>query len=122
SNSMRLQVLWSDLKPPQKPTNPTAQIIRKSGSSVSISLADEDTTLDFRGKTVEEALEQLESALDLALHKKEDRVKIIHGHGTEALKKSIRTYLSRSLYVRKWKAGSQEHGGDGVTWVEIGKD
>lgn len=122
SNSMRLQVPWFDLKPPQKPINPTAQIIRKSSSSVSVSLSDEDTTLDFRGKTVEEALEELETALDLALQKKDDRVKIIHGHGTEALKKAIRTYLSRSLYVKKWKAGSQEHGGDGVTWAEIGKD
>lgn len=122
SNSMRLQVPWYNLKPPQKPVNPTAQIIRKGASSISVSLADEETTLDFRGKTVEEALEELESALDLALKQNEDRVKIIHGHGTEVLKKSIRTYLSRSLYVRKWKAGTQEHGGDGVTWVEIGKE
>ena len=51
----------------------------------------------------------------------EDRLKIIHGHGTESLKKAIRTYLSRSIYVKKWKAGSAETGGDGVTWVELGQ-
>ncbi len=76
--------------------------------------------MDLRGKSVEEALEDLEIALDSAFTQKEERMKIIHGHGTEALKKSVRTYLSRSVYVKKWKAGSPEQGGDGITWVEIG--
>ena len=82
---------------------------------------DDDKTLDLRGKTVDEALEDLEIALDSAFAQKEDRMKIIHGHGTEALKKSVRTYLSRSIYVKKWKAGAAEQGGDGITWVEIGE-
>jgi DNA mismatch repair protein MutS2 len=76
-------------------------------------------TLDIRGKTVEDSLELLEVELDQASVKKEDRIKIIHGHGTEALKKAIRAYLSRSLYVKKWKAGSPDQGGDGMTWVEL---
>jgi DNA mismatch repair protein MutS2 len=80
-----------------------------------------DRVLDLRGKTVDDAVSELEVALDLATAQSEDRLKIIHGHGTETLKKSIRTYLSRSVYVKKWKAGSKETGGDGVTWVELGQ-
>ncbi|UOF02619.1 endonuclease MutS2 [Bdellovibrio reynosensis] len=120
SGSVRLQLNWQDLKPPGKPQNPTAQLVRQS-SPFAAAIADEDRTLDLRGKTVEDALSDLELALDKAATSKEDRIKIIHGHGTEALKKAVRTYLSRSIYVKKWKAGSPEGGGDGITWVELGE-
>lgn len=121
SNSIRLNLMWSDLKPPEKALNPTAQLVRKS-SSFSAALVDNDRTVDLRGKTVEEALEELEIALDKSSLNKEDRIKIIHGHGTEALKRSVRTYLSRSVFVKKWKAGSPETGGDGITWAELSNE
>lgn len=120
SGSIRLQLQWQDLRPPGNPQNPTARLIRQS-SNITVGLSDEDRTLDLRGKTVEEALSELEVALDKASTAREDRMKIIHGHGTEALKKAVRTYLSRSMYVKKWKAGSPEGGGDGITWVELGE-
>ena len=119
SQSIRLQVMWTELKPPLKAINPTQNLARRSGSARA-TFIDEDRSLDVRGKTVTEALEELEVSLDLATSQNEDRIKIIHGHGTETLKKSIRTYLSRSVYVKKWKAGSAETGGDGVTWAELG--
>lgn len=120
SQSIRLQIPWTDLKPALKAANPTSQLMRRSGHS-QVSFADTDRSVDLRGKTVEEAISQLELALDRATELNEDRLKIIHGHGTETLKKSIRTYLSRSVYVKKWKAGNAETGGDGVTWVELGQ-
>jgi DNA mismatch repair protein MutS2 len=119
SQSIRLQVHWTELKPAHKYANPTSQLVRRSGASA-VSLVDQDRTVDLRGKTVEEALSSLENALDLASSQEEDRMKVIHGHGTEALKKSIRSFLSRSVYVKKWKAGTPDSGGDGVTWVELG--
>ena len=100
-------------------TNPTAEILRRSGP-VTVALHDSDRVIDLRGMTVEESIEQLEMSLDQASASQEDRIKIVHGHGTEALKKAVRTYLSRSVYVKKWKAGSPEQGGDGVTWAELG--
>jgi len=118
SQSIRLQLPWTELKPALKMTNPTNQLASRSGSS-RVSFLNEDRTIDVRGKTVEDAISDLEMALDQASVNKEDRLKIIHGHGTEALKKALRTYLSRSVYVKKWKAGNSETGGDGVTWVEI---
>ncbi len=121
SNSIRLQLHWQELRSPGKPQNPTAQLVRKS-SSFTVALHDEERILDLRGKTVEDALEDLEVALDKAAQVREDRLKVIHGHGTEALKKAVRTHLSRSVYVKKWKAGSPESGGDGITWVELNLD
>lgn len=123
SQSIRLQIHYSELKPAQKFSNPTSQLVQRSGSThggASIAFMDEDRVIDLRGKPVEAALSELEMALDRASSSKEDRLKLIHGHGTEALKKAIRTYLSRSIYVKKWKAGTSESGGDGVTWVELG--
>lgn len=118
SHSMRLFLPWQELRPPRQSHNPTAQILRRS--SISVALTDQERVIDLRGRRVEEAIESLEMELDSASLQHEDRVKIIHGHGTEALKRAVRTYLSRSVYVKKWKAGSHESGeGDGVTWVEI---
>lgn len=119
SQSMRLQVHWTDLKPALKFNNPTGQQLRKTTFSSATQL-DQDYVLDLRGKTVDEAVSLLEVALDNATTKQTDRMKIIHGHGTDALKKAVRTYLSRSVYVKKWKSGNSESGGDGVTWVELG--
>lgn len=119
SQSLRLQLPWTELKPAQKAQNPTANLVRKTGQA-QVTVLDSDRTLDFRGKTVDEAISELEITLDRATEQNEDRLKIIHGHGTETLKKAIRTYLSRSVYVKKWKAGTSTTGGDGVTWVELG--
>ncbi len=120
SQSIRLQIHWNELKPAHKAQNPTATLARRSGQ-VQVTILDADRILDVRGKTVDDALSELEVALDLATAQSEDRMKIVHGHGTETLKKSVRTYLSRSVYVKKWKAGTPESGGDGVTWVELGQ-
>jgi DNA mismatch repair protein MutS2 len=120
SGSVRLQLNWQDLRPSNKPQNPTSFLVRQR-SQYAVPLMDEDRTLDLRGKTIQEALSDLEEALDKATQAREGRIKIIHGHGTEALKKAVRTYLSRSIYVKKWKAGSQENGGDGITWAELGE-
>lgn len=127
SQSLRLQLPWSELRPALKPSDPTSSLVRRSATQPAqkgvfqTGFVDSDRTLDLRGKTTEEAISQLEITLDRITLQNEDRLKIIHGHGTEALKKSIRTYLSRSIYVKKWKAGSSETGGDGVTWVELGQ-
>lgn len=118
SNSLRMMVNWKELKLADATHNPTAKLVRQS-SPFTAALADTDRSLDVRGMTVQEALELLETQMDLAVSNQEGRMKIIHGHGTEALKKAIRTQLSRSHFVTKWKAGSPEQGGDGVTWVEM---
>lgn len=117
SNSMRLMVPWQQLRPPHQAANPTTEIVRRAGE-VSSHL-DQDRTVDMRGQSLEEALRLLEVQLDTAVLNQEARIKIVHGHGTDTLKKGLRSYLSRSVYVKKWKAGTPETGGDGVTWAEL---
>jgi DNA mismatch repair protein MutS2 len=122
SNSMRLMAPWDELKSPQAASNPTLNVIRQSKTAGLNNVAasiDNDRTVDVRGLTVQEAIERLESELDTASVHGQSRVRVIHGHGTEALKRGVRQFLSRSLYVKTWKAGTPESGGDGITWVEI---
>jgi DNA mismatch repair protein MutS2 len=118
SNSMRLMVHWQSLKPPLTQTNPTQTLLRRA-SGVSVTMVDNERSIDVRGKSVEDAVALLETQLDAAALNQETRVKIIHGHGTDTLKKAVRAHLSRSLYIKKWRAGGAETGGDGVTWADL---
>ncbi len=118
SNSMRLFVSWKDLRASQNISNPTQNIVRRTAGA-QVTLQDTDRVIDVRGHKVDDAISQIEIQLDAAALNSEDRVKIIHGHGTEALKRAIRAHLSRSIYVKKWKAGPAETGGDGITWAEL---
>ncbi|MEK7358579.1 MAG: Smr/MutS family protein, partial [Bdellovibrionota bacterium] len=87
--------------------------------AVQVTLVDTERVIDVRGKSAEDAIGQLETQLDAAALNNEDRVKIVHGHGTEVLKRAVRAHLSRSVYVKKWKAAGPVTGGDGVTWAEL---
>lgn len=118
ANSLRLSLHWTQLRPPQSISNPTQSIVRRT-SGVAVTLQDIERSIDVRGKSIDDALALLETQLDAAALNNEDRVKIVHGHGTEALKRAVRTHLSRSIYVKKWKAAGPETGGDGVTWAEL---
>ena len=75
--------------------------------------------LDLRGMRVEEALDEVEHHLDLAVRRNINQFTIIHGHGTGALKKAIRDYLNDSPYVSKFRAGEDTEGGDGVCIVDV---
>jgi DNA mismatch repair protein MutS2 len=46
---------------------------------------------------------------------------LLHGHGTGALKKGLRTWLRTSMggRIRSWRAGTEADGGDAFTVVEL---
>lgn len=116
SKSMRLQVSWKDVRSANAPNiQHPAQNQKKS----KIKLPQDEIEIDIRGMSSDQAIEELEKTFDKALQEQVDRVKIIHGHGTEALKKSVRKYLSRSVYIQKWQAGSELSHDDGFTWADL---
>ena len=75
--------------------------------------------LDLRGMRADEALDEVEHHLDLAMRRNINQFTIIHGHGTGALKKAVRGYLNDSPYVLKFRAGTDTEGGDGVSVVDV---
>jgi DNA mismatch repair protein MutS2 len=76
-------------------------------------------TLDVRGARVEEATEMLERYVDQASVAGAPRVSVVHGHGTGALRDSLRALLSTHPLVRSWRPGERGEGGDGVTVIEF---
>lgn len=75
--------------------------------------------LDVRGERAEEALRQLERFLDRAARDGEAAALVVHGHGTGALKTSVREYLGSSPYAASFRPGESHEGGDGVTVVQL---
>lgn len=119
ADSMRVLVPWHTLssQSEEKILHPT---VRRSGASQSKNFnSDSAPELDLRGCRIDEALDVITKWLDDKIQEGHDRVKIIHGFGTEQLKKSVRQYLSKSHYVSKWEPGTAETGGDGITWVSF---
>lgn len=117
SQSMRITVPWQQLSSSRNLENPTFQLARKTVSSAT--LPTDEMVFDVRGLNVEQALSQAERTLDQALLRGLDRIKIVHGHGSEALKKNLRTFLTRSPYISRWVSGLNESGGDGITWAYL---
>ncbi len=77
------------------------------------------SSLDLRGARVDEALEVLGRYLDDAALAGLDRVTIIHGLGTGALRDAVRSFAGSHPLVRALRAGERGEGGDGATIVEL---
>jgi DNA mismatch repair protein MutS2 len=75
--------------------------------------------IDLRGMRVEEALPAVERYLDEALLSRREEVLIIHGHGTGALKKAVREWLSGCSFIQGHRPGDRYEGGDGATVVML---
>jgi DNA mismatch repair protein MutS2 len=71
------------------------------------------------GMTVEQASERVDKFLDEAALANKPRVRIIHGHGTGALRKGIGQFLDAHPLVEKHAFESEEHGGEAITVVEL---
>jgi DNA mismatch repair protein MutS2 len=75
--------------------------------------------LDLRGERADDALILLERHLDAAYSAGLPWVRVIHGHGTGALKKAVRSALKGHALVDDFEAGRDGEGGDGVTVVKL---
>ncbi|HUP63841.1 MAG TPA: Smr/MutS family protein [Thermoanaerobaculia bacterium] len=71
--------------------------------------------LNLLGLRVEEAIENADKFLDQSLLAEKGAVRLIHGHGTGALKKAVREYLRTHHGVRSFRPGNPNEGGDGAT-------
>jgi DNA mismatch repair protein MutS2 len=77
-------------------------------------------SLDLRGARVDEALAALERYLEDASLAGLERVTVIHGMGTGALRDAVRSESAAHELVRSVRPGERGEGGDGVTVVEMG--
>ncbi|MFN8473473.1 MAG: Smr/MutS family protein [Anaerolineae bacterium] len=81
--------------------------------------ADVKMELDLRGERAEEALRLIEDYLDDAYLAGLQKVRIIHGKGTGALRKASRELLASHPLVASFRSGDRYEGDEGVTVVEM---
>lgn len=75
--------------------------------------------INLIGKTVDEALSDLDKYLDDAYLSHLPQVTIIHGRGTGALKNAVHAHLKKTKYVKSYRIGGFGEGDHGVTIVEF---
>jgi DNA mismatch repair protein MutS2 len=93
----------------------------KGSITVRAQASDEGTggEINLLGCTVEEATERVDKFLDEAALANRSRVRIIHGHGTGALRKGLAQFLSKHPLVDNQSFETEERGGKAVTIVEL---
>jgi DNA mismatch repair protein MutS2 len=75
--------------------------------------------LDLRGLTSEEGVTRLDQYLERAARASLPFVRIIHGKGTGALRRAIRTAIKGNPLVKSFETGQDGEGGDGVTVIKL---
>jgi DNA mismatch repair protein MutS2 len=75
--------------------------------------------INLIGKTVGEALSDLDKYLDDAYLAHLPQVTVIHGRGTGALKNAVHSHLKKLKYVKSYRVGGFGEGDHGVTIVEF---
>lgn len=118
---LRSQVNISDLEIIDEPLSETEKQFRRTGAgkikvSKSMSVSPE---INLLGKTVDEALAELDKYLDDAYLAHLSPVRIVHGKGTGALRTSVHNYLRRHKHVKSYRLGAFGEGDAGVTIVEF---
>jgi len=118
---LRSQVHISDLSIIEEPLTATERQRQrtssgkiKMGKSMSVS-----TEINLLGKTVDEAIAELDKYLDDAYLAHLTSVRIVHGKGTGALRAGVHNYLKRQKHVKSYRLGAFGEGDAGVTIVEF---
>ena len=118
---LRSQVSMSDLEIIEEPLTITAKQMRRTSSgkmkmNKSMHISSE---INLLGKTVDEAVAELDKYLDDAYLAHLSPVRIVHGKGTGALRNGIHQYLRRQKHVKSFRLGAFGEGDAGVTIVEF---
>ena len=75
--------------------------------------------LNVIGQTTDEAVDAVDKFLDEAAMASLAQVRIIHGHGTGALRRAIADMLKNHPHVARFISAPQDQGGSGATLVEL---
>jgi len=104
-------------------TAPSAEIAQTPRGGVSVRSQQSDGAateeINLIGSTVEEATERVDKFLDNAALAHVSRVRIIHGHGTGALRRGLGEFLRTHPLVERQSFETEDRGGKAVTVVEL---
>lgn len=117
---IRSQVSLSDLVLLEEETVRTDKMQRSSSGKLKMSKSySVSTEINLLGKTVDEALSELDKYLDDAYLAHLPSVRIVHGKGTGALRKAVQNFLRKNKTVKSFRLGEFGEGDAGVTIAEF---
>jgi DNA mismatch repair protein MutS2 len=99
----------------QTPASPN----KPANGVVNVAAMEAPGEINVIGCTVEEASDRVDKFLDDAVVSQKPSVRIIHGHGTGALRRGLADFLSTHPHVDKFHAEEPNRGGSAVTIVEL---
>lgn len=104
------EVCVLDVPKEKKPKSSAAPVTLRAGTS---------SELDLRGMMTDEAIPVMERYIDSAMLNKLEKVTIIHGKGTGALRTAVQKSLKTNKAVKSFRGGVFGEGENGVTIVEL---
>lgn len=117
---IRSKVHLSDLELVDEPVITTPSLQKTGAGKIRMSKsASVSTEINLLGRTVDEAIAELDKHLDDAYIAHLKSVRIVHGKGTGALRKGIHDYLRRQKHVSSFRLGEFGEGDAGVTIVDF---
>ncbi|HEY6804167.1 MAG TPA: Smr/MutS family protein [Pyrinomonadaceae bacterium] len=108
--------------PSPKPEKGKLEKLRRAAETVvHLSAAEQNTRseLNVIGQTTDEAVDAVDKFLDEASLASVSQVRIVHGHGTGALRRAIGVLLKGHPHVARFLAAPPDQGGAGATLVEL---
>lgn len=119
---IRSKVHISDLELVDEPVISSSALQKTGAGKIRMSKSSSvSTEINLLGKTVDEAIAVLDKYLDDAYLAHLNKVRIVHGKGTGALRKGVHDYLRRNKRIASYRLGEFGEGDAGVTIVEFKK-
>lgn len=97
---------------------PSPRAAARGGTS-EVELQGATPEVNVIGRRLDEAIEEVEKALDGALAAGAERFRVVHGHGTGRLRDGLRDHLRKHPSVSRLRAADPREGGNGATIVEL---
>ncbi len=107
-------IMMIDHPKPKKKTRASGygNLYRKKAQNIT-------TSIDVRGKNLDDAVMDVEKYIDDAFISGLEEVTVIHGRGEGILRKGLHEMLKRHKNVKSFRKGSYNEGGDGVTVIKL---
>lgn len=119
--ALRVEVPADSLERVQGAPSPAAAAAKRMKAPAVIDKPEgtTQTELDLRGRTVEEAVDEMDRVLDGLVVSGGTWLRIIHGKGTGALRTAITARLGEDTRIKSHRLGEPGEGGTGVTIAEL---
>ncbi|HYB53061.1 MAG TPA: Smr/MutS family protein [Thermoanaerobaculia bacterium] len=113
----RMQFPRTNLEPvAQRPRTPA---VRQAPSPPGPALGGPVREVNVIGRRLDDAIDEVEKALDTAILEGGASLRVVHGHGTGRLRDGLRDHLRGHRAVASIRAADAREGGNGATIVEL---